>query len=79
MMSKDRSLLAATTLAALAVAPVQIVVAADYLSVEAAQKSLFPQGDHFDEIVLALSLTQKQKVAALAGAQPPQPPQSEPS
>jgi hypothetical protein len=71
MMSKDRSLFAATTLAALAVAPVQIVVAADYLSVEAAQKALFPQGEHFDEIVLALSPTQKQKVAALAGVQPP--------
>jgi len=49
----------------------QIVVAAEYMSVEQAQKSLFPQADRFDEVVLALSPAQKQQVAALAGPQPP--------
>ena len=38
----------------------QIVVAAEYMSVEQAQKSLFPQADRFDEVVLALSAAQKQ-------------------
>ena len=57
--------------AALAAVPVQITVAADYLSVEAAQRELFAQADHFDQIVLALSAEQKQRVAELAGAQPP--------
>jgi hypothetical protein len=52
-------------------APAQIVVAAEYLSVEQAQKSLFPAADRFDEVVLALSPTQKQAVASLAGPQPP--------
>ncbi len=60
---------AAVGLAAFAVP--QIVVAAEYLSVEQAQKSLFPQADRFDEVVLALSPTQKKQVAALAGPQPP--------
>lgn len=52
-------------------APAQIVVAAEYLSVEQAQKSLFPEADRFDEVVLALSPAQKQQVASLAGPQPP--------
>ena len=58
------------TLAALASAPVP-VIAADYLSVEGAQRALFPQADHFTEVVLALSPGQRERVAALAGAQPP--------
>jgi H+/Na+-translocating ferredoxin:NAD+ oxidoreductase subunit G len=52
-------------------APMQIVVAAEYLSVEQAQKSLFPEADRFDEVVLSLNPTQKQQVASLAGPQPP--------
>lgn len=58
-------------LALLAAAPVQIVIAADYLSVEEAQKALFPQADRFAEVALALSPAQHQQVAALAGQQPP--------
>lgn len=58
-------------MAALAAAPVQVVVAADYLSVEGAQKALFPQADRFTEVVFALSATQREKVASLAGEQPP--------
>ena len=71
MTERDLSSLAAAGFAALAASPVQIVVAAEYLSVEDAQKSLFPQADRFDAVVLALSPAQKQKVAALAGQQPP--------
>ena len=54
-----------------ALAPVGIVVATEYLSVEEAQRALFPQADHFGELVLALSATQRAQVAALAGPQPP--------
>ena len=55
----------------MAAAPAQIVVAAEYLSIEQAQKSLFPAADHFDEVVLALSPAQKQEVVSRAGPQPP--------
>jgi hypothetical protein len=61
----------AAAVAALGAAPVQVVVAADYLSVEGAQKALFPAADHFTEVVFALSTAQRDKVAALAGEQPP--------
>jgi hypothetical protein len=49
----------------------QVVVAADYMSVEAAQRAQFPQADHFEEVVLALGPTQKVQVSELAGPQPP--------
>jgi len=52
-------------------APVQIVVATEYLSVEDAQKALFPQADRFNEVILALSPAQRDRVTALAGPQPP--------
>lgn len=58
-------------LAGLAVAPVQVVVATEYLSVEGAQKALFPQADTFTEVVLSLSAAQREEVARLAGPQPP--------
>lgn len=58
-------------LALLAAAPVQVVIAADYLSVEEAQKALFPQADQFSELALALNPQQHQQVALLAGQQPP--------
>ncbi len=58
-------------LAGLASAPVQFVVATEYLSVEAAQKALFPQADAFTEVVLPLSPAQRDEVARLAGPQPP--------
>ncbi len=50
MTDPDRGSLGwAMALAALTAAPVQIVVAAEYLSVEGAQKALFPQADRFTE------------------------------
>jgi Na+-translocating ferredoxin:NAD+ oxidoreductase RnfG subunit len=54
-----------------ALLPVPIVVAADYLSVDAAQKSVYPQADAFQEIVLSQSPEQLQAVLARAGPQPP--------
>jgi hypothetical protein len=72
-MASDHSLLLSGTLAlaGLAAAPVQIVVATEYLSVEGAQKALFPQADGFTELVLSLSPRQRDEVARLAGLQPP--------
>ncbi len=61
----------AAAVTGLAAAPVQIVVAADYLSVEGAQRQMFPQADRFSEVVFALSPAQRQQVATLAGEQPP--------
>jgi hypothetical protein len=58
-------------LALLGAAPAQVVIAADYLSVEEAQKALFPQADQFIEVLLSLTDTQHAQVAARAGAQPP--------
>src|SRR5215468_755714 len=57
--------------ALIGVVPAQVVIATEYLSVEAAQKALFPQADRFSEIVLSLSPAQHERVAALAGPQPP--------
>ena len=63
--------LLATGFAALLTLPAQVVIAADYLSIEAAQRGQFPQAERFDEIVLALNPTQKASVSELAGPQPP--------
>ncbi len=51
--------------------PVQVVVATEYLSAEGAQKALFPLADRFNEVILSLSPAQRERVAALAGPQPP--------
>jgi Na+-transporting NADH:ubiquinone oxidoreductase subunit C len=58
-------------LAGLASAPAHVVVASEYLSVEEAQKALFPEADGFQEVALPLTPAQRAKVAELAGAQPP--------
>jgi FMN-binding protein len=55
----------------LAAAAPAIVAAADYLSVEEAQRTLFPQAEAFAEVVLSLNSQQHARVAALAGTQPP--------
>jgi hypothetical protein len=52
-------------------APIQVVVAADYLSVEAAQKVIFPQADQFVVVALSLTPEQRARVEQLAGPQPP--------
>ena len=47
-----------------------IVVAADYLSVDAAQAAIFPEADAFVAAVPALTVAQKRAIAAAAGPQP---------
>ncbi len=69
-MGKEWTMVAAAGFAA-CVAPTQVVVAAEYMSIEQAQKALFPNADRFDEVVLALNPAQKQQVVSLAGPQPP--------
>ena len=54
-----------------ALLPVPVVIAADYLSVEAAQRAIFPEADAFQEILLPQTAEQAQEVLARAGPQPP--------
>jgi hypothetical protein len=54
-----------------ALLPAPVVVAADYLSIDAAQKLVFPQADAFQEILLPQTPAQIQTILALAGPQPP--------
>jgi hypothetical protein len=58
-------------LGAASVLPSQVVIAADYLTVEDAQRALFPHAERFAEVAFALSPAQHAQVAALAGEQPP--------
>ena len=53
-----------------ALLPVPIVVAADYMSMEAAQKAIYPQADSFQEIVVTQNPAQLQALLARAGEQP---------
>lgn len=71
MRAHEWPLICATGLSALAIAPAQIVVAAEYLSVADAQRALFGQADRFEEIILGLSPQQRAAIARLAGPQPP--------
>ena len=48
-----------------------ITIAATYLSVEAAQKALFPSADSFVPIVLTLTAAEKRAIAEAAGPQAP--------
>lgn len=51
-------------------APFSIVVAADYLSIDAAQRAVYPEADAFQEVVLNLSPDQLQGILKQAGDQP---------
>jgi hypothetical protein len=51
--------------------PVPVVVAADYLSIDQAQKIVFPDADAFQEVVLQQTPAQLQAILAQAGPQPP--------
>jgi len=68
-LDRDALLTGCVALGAL-LAPTAVVVAAEYLSVEAAQKAIYPEGSRFDEIVLKMPPEQMQAVLALAGPQP---------
>ncbi len=50
--------------------PAPPVIAADYLSLEAAQHAIFPQADRFTPVLVTLSDSQRQSIGALAGPQP---------
>ncbi len=50
--------------------PATVVVAADYLTIDAAQRAIFPSADSFEPVVLALTAEQKATISALAGPQP---------
>jgi hypothetical protein len=51
--------------------PVPVVVAADYLNIETAQKAVYPDADLFQEVVLRQSPEQLQAILERAGPQPP--------
>jgi hypothetical protein len=55
----------------IAALPVPMVVAADYLNFEAAQKAVYPEADAFQEVVLNQSPGQLQALLARVGPQPP--------
>ncbi len=48
-----------------------MVVAADYLSVDAAQKAVYPEADGFQEVIVTQSPEKLQELLARAGPQPP--------
>lgn len=54
-----------------ALLPAPAVIAADYLSIDGAQRAIYPDADAFSEIVLAQSPQQLQTLLAQAGPQPP--------
>ena len=51
--------------------PASVVVAADFLTIEAAQRALFPEADAFAPVIVSLTAAQRDVVATLAGPQPP--------
>jgi hypothetical protein len=53
-----------------ALSPVAIVVAADYLSLDAAQRAVYPDADAFQEVVVRQTPEQINALLALAGPQP---------
>jgi hypothetical protein len=54
-----------------ALLPVPIVMAADYLSLDAAQKAVYPEADSFQEIIISQSPEKLQDLLVRAGPQPP--------
>jgi hypothetical protein len=54
-----------------ALLPVPVVIAADYLSIDAAQKAIFPQADGFQEVLLPQTPEQTRALLERAGPQPP--------
>src|SRR5258708_26656698 len=54
-----------------ALLPVPVVIAADYLSVDAAQKAVFPEANAFQEVLLPRTPEQLQALSVRAGPQPP--------
>jgi hypothetical protein len=69
-MSDDRGLFGIVGAVALMMPP-SVVVAADYLTIDVAQKEFFPHAQSFDPVLISLTPDQKSAVAKLAGPQPP--------
>jgi Na+-translocating ferredoxin:NAD+ oxidoreductase RnfG subunit len=53
-----------------ALIPVPVVVAAEYLTVESAQKAVYPDADAFTEVVVNQTAEQLQNLLSVAGPQP---------
>ena len=53
------------------IAPAPAVVAAEYLSLAAAQRAVFPEAVGFESVALRLTPAQRQELATRAGPQPP--------
>ena len=71
MNSDARGWLATGGVALALVVPAPVVVAAEYRSLAAAQRAVFPVGRGFEPVTLQLSPAQLQELTAMAGAQPP--------
>lgn len=71
MRGRDLGALSGAALAALAVGPAPVVVASEFLSVEAAQRSLLPRADRFQEVIPSLSESERREILSRAGPQPP--------
>ena len=69
MTEMDGGLVAMVGAAALML-PATVVVAADYLTIDAAQQSVFPDAPTFEPVIIALDPAQQATIAALAGPQP---------
>jgi hypothetical protein len=54
-----------------ALMPAAVVVAADYLSLEQAQRAVYPDADSFQEVVVSQSPEKLQELLVRAGPQPP--------
>ena len=50
--------------------PVPLVVAADFLNIDEAQKAVYPEADHFQEIFVSQTPDQLQSLLSRAGEQP---------
>ena len=53
------------------IAPAPAVLAAEYLTLAAAQRAVFPEATGFEPVALQLTSAQRQELAARAGPQPP--------
>jgi len=70
-LSSARQALALLGTGVAVLAPAHRLVAAEYLTLEAAQRAVFPEAARFEPLPLTLTPAQRQVVATLAGAQPP--------
>jgi len=69
-LSRARHSLAVLGAGVTLLAPAPAVVAAEYLTLEAAQRAVFPGASRFEPVTLQLTVAQRQAVAALSGPQP---------